>query len=239
MSVVFLRALVATLVLIWHLADHRFLLTADSRQVVTNHGVRTYDDTTCKIFSFGRIVFVETGRWKAKLNGKTIFDGENVAEGLILERRHERRTDKSVEKVADLWGKRMKTDIESYLRDPRAHPFEGLTGVFLASLADGSTYATVRELDPGKSGQVLIIPTPLTVNYFGVGERHAVELADTKFRDAGSYRVFSKSPAEFLFRVETDTINELKSPVVGGPVDELLLAPNRDAEWIHRKPSCQ
>jgi hypothetical protein len=241
MQFTFLKALIASLVLVWHLADGRFVLTADSREVIIKNGAKVYDDNACKLIDSGRIVFFETGYPKGMFDDKTIYDGENIARGLLLQHRHEPLTGKSVDSLADLWAKRMKTDLETYMQIPMAQrPPGGTAGIFLASLTDGSTYGTIRTVDPDETGnKAVVAATSVTTRGFlGVGDHDGNRIANRILADRRARQILEDDPARLLFEVETDTIKELNSPGVGGKVDELVLRPNQAAVWIRKKSFC-
>src|ERR1700735_1014739 len=119
MHLAFLRALIATLVLLWHYADGRFFVTADSREVTLSNGIPTYDDNACKLTAVGHLVFFETGYPKGTIGTQTIFDGQSVALPLLQGYQHHKLlTQQNVDALADTWADRMKSGIEDYLKHP-------------------------------------------------------------------------------------------------------------------------
>lgn len=144
MHLAFLTALIATLVLLWHYPEGRYFVTADSREVIIKNGTTTYDDAACKLTAVGHLVFFATGYPKGTIGTQTIFDGQSIALTLLQGYRHRNLlTQQNVDALADSWAARMKSGIEDYLGHPYVRrPPGGAVGVFIASLSDGSTYAS-------------------------------------------------------------------------------------------------
>jgi hypothetical protein len=150
MHLAFLKALVGTLILVWYLADGRFLITADSREWNVGTVVTAYDNNACKLHVLSpRIVFFATNNSKAMAYGRTVLDGVAVAREVITSHSQERLTSSTVDSFANEWAKKMEAGFDRYIDQypqlPR--PPGGALGVFLVSLADGSAYGASMSFD--------------------------------------------------------------------------------------------
>jgi hypothetical protein len=133
----------------------------------------------------------------------------------------------------------MKTDMEAYFTAYRTSPqaSDGTTGVFLATLNDGSSYGSVRDVDD-KDGHLIIIPKPPVPTFFPLGDAGGNELTWKKMIDGSEHHTLPYDARAALFIIESDTIRDLKSDAVGGPIDELFITPGHPPSWVHKKANC-
>jgi hypothetical protein len=83
-------------------------------------------------------------------------------------------------------GGKMKTDMEEFFRNYHLspQPSDGTTGVFLASLGDGSSYGSVRDIDYNE-GRLIIISKPPVPTFLPLADDGGTRLAWEKMREGG------------------------------------------------------
>jgi hypothetical protein len=240
MQFALLKSLIATLVLVWLYPNGTFYISADSAREVLMNGVRTVDHNMCKLVPEGNVVFFETGHPTAILNGLTVVDGDQIAKRL-LGTGSQIKTSQDVEQLADKWAAEEKLGLDYYIsKYPYVQPLPGgSVGVFIAALADGSNYGTTRNLKLDSSGTILtIVPSKIQQGFVGVGDYDGNRIANAKLLSARSRGVLKDDPGRLLYQIEENTIKELATDKVQGPVDEIVLRPGQKPVWLHRKPSC-
>lgn len=241
MHLALVKSLMATLVLLWFYPDGTFFITADSAEEKLFDGVRTVDNEMCKLFPTGNVVFFETGHPIVFFNGMTVVNGEWIAKRLLTGESR-LKTKEDVDRVADQWAKEMKIGFDYYIsKYPTVQPFPGgSNGVFIASLADGTTYGTIRTLNIDSSGTIVsIAPRGILQGFVGVGDYDGNRIANAKLAAARSQGVLKDDPGRLLYQVEQSTIRALKSDKVQGPVDEIVVRPGQKPVWLHKKSSCR
>jgi hypothetical protein len=240
MNLTFLSALVATLILVLHLPDGHFIITADSRETLVIAGKRSHSDHGCKIRILNRdLVFLVSGLPQRTARDKSpLYDAYETAHAVVKNDEHTAYTQHNIDSIADDWASRMKEGIEAYSRAYKAdlQPSDAMTAAFLATLGDGTTYGTVEYVNI-KKGKVVVIKKPLPA-FLPMGAGAATQMALNKSRSGLTSHSLSNEPATALYSFETDIIRDLKSYVVGGPVDELAIGPSMSPLWVHRKPEC-
>jgi len=241
MPLLFLKALVATLILVWQLADGRFIVTADSREVNVRRMATIFDNNACKLHVLSpSVVFFETDYSKATAYGRVVFDGVAIARDVIMSHSHEQLTSVTVDSFADEWTKKMEagfhTYIDQYPQLPR--PPGGSLGVFLVSLSDGSTHGAIASLDYIDGQLIVDKPKPVIRGFNGFGDHDGNKLALETFNERHLNTTLPTDPALALYRLEDDTTKELNAPGVGGLTDEVVLSPGHIPFWAHRKPEC-
>jgi hypothetical protein len=240
MHLALVKSLIATLVLVWLYPNGTFFITADSAEEKLLNGSRTVDNDMCKLFPTENVVFFDTGYPIVFFNGMTVVNGEWIAKRLLtVESRLKVKED--VDRTADQWAKEMKIGLDYYIsKYPTVQPLPGgSNGVFIASLADGTTYGTIRRLKIDSSGTIVsIAQSDILQGFVGVGDYDGNRIANAKLAAARSKGVLKDNPGGLLYQVEQSTIQALKSDKVQGPVDEIVVRPGQKPVWLHKKSSC-
>lgn len=237
----FLRTLAATLVLVWQLRDGRFIVTADSREVIAGNVVSIYDSDACKLHIVSpRVVFFDTGYPRARAYGKVVFDGVDVAREVVKVKSPGPLTPAVVDSWASEWSQRMKSNLYSYLAQypELPKPPGGSVGVFIVSLPEGGTYGSIADLDYSNGQVVGHEPQSIVQGFAGVGDYDGNRIAVRKFNEHHFHDAIPQDPVAALYQIQNETITELNSIGVGGLTDELVLSPGNPPLWIHRKPEC-
>jgi hypothetical protein len=238
MHLALVKSLIATLVLLWLYPDGTFFNTADSAEEKLLNGVRTVDNDMCKLLPTGNVVFFETGHPIVFFNGMTVVNGEWIAKRLLTGERLKTKEDVDSSSRSVGQGNEDRLRLLHLEVSNRAALPGGSNGVFIASLADGTTYGTIRSLNIDSSGTIVsIVPRGILQGFAGVGDYDGNRIANAKLAAARSQGVLKDDPGRLLYQVEQSTIQALKSDKVQGPVDEIAIRTGQKPVWLHKKSS--
>jgi hypothetical protein len=238
-------------------SDERIIMAADSR-ATDNNGHRI-DDCDCKILIIGKsLVFVTGGRGHADdpRTHKTIVDATDIAMSV-------RRSNStaSIEKVATLWGQKMKLALGELGKLSREALLGGLEkdqvvalGVFAGTEPDGRISAYVLGINYEIDGGNIILTTHLqpvqhgTVAFFthGTAELDEFMIAKTKrardwnirlMKELESKHIADYEPYRLIAGVQA-AIEWANDEAIGGDVDALILHKGGKIEWLQKKKHC-
>lgn len=234
-------------------SQEQLVIVADSR--TTNSSGHT-DDCKCKIHTLDDgVVFVEGGRTRIgdRRTGTVTVDATKIATKV----QHD-NAGASVEILANLWAKEM---LQSFAGAGVGNALiEGLhdrnivTCIFARARADGGISAFVSAVDYQLDGKDLLLlarVSPLgqgrTVFFYAddlvfeflKGETRRASEGNIQLKKGLELRhITDTAPYRLIAGVEA-AIKWSKNPLIGGPVDAVIIRKNGQIDWLQRKESCR
>jgi hypothetical protein len=239
-------------------SEERIVMAADSR-ATDNNGHRI-DDAECKINVIANsLIFVAGGREHISEHntGKTLVDATELA---VSARRENPKA--SVEKVAMLWGEKMKASLGEIGKLNREALIGGLEygqttialGIFAGAESDGRLSAYETDIDYAIVQREIILtahPSPIPHDiqtFFHHGGVQFGEFIEDRTPRASAWRLKLRRELDskhitdqapyFLIEGVRAAIEWAHDEAIGGEVDALILHRGGKVEWLYKKKDC-